>query len=369
MASINPHTPPLCPLPGARYAHLYRIPPQRPILSLDVSKANLVATYDDRQSTRRQQLKVSNTAAGVRKLLKRTPAECCWVLEPTGRYSNLAVDQARAAGRDVLLAEPRRAKAFLQSSHVRAKNDPLDSDGLNDYAAARPLPLYPRPTPTLELTQQLLSARRGLSQSLSRLRQQRRELPQAAGVLEPACQVLEAQLQAIDAQLEALVKDPAHKQELGTVERLDAVPGIGTVTATAVNARLQRCGFSHPDQFVAYVGLDITVRDSGKKQGKREVSQRGDAELRRLLYLAAQANLRCKNSPFKDQYEREKAKGLTHTGAVCAVARKLAKVCWSLATHGGHYDPKRVANQPQRAGKAPTQPISDKIRNPLDNEP
>jgi transposase len=235
---------------------------------------------------------------------------------------------------------------------VRAKNDPLDSDGINDYAEARPLPLYPRPTPTVERTQQLLAARRGLSQSLSRLRQQSQELTHAAEFLAPAVAQLQQQLQAIDAQLKALRAAPEPALELGAAERLDAVPGIGIVTAAAVNACLQRCAFSHPDQFVAYVGLDITVRNSGKKQGKREISQRGDAELRRLLYLAAQANLRCKQSPFKDQYAREKAKGLTHTGAVCAVARKLAKVCWSLAKHGGHYDPERVGKQPDRTGKA-----------------
>lgn len=356
MASLN--VPPLCPLPGSRYAHLYRIPAERPILSLDVSKAQLVATYDDRQPTPRQRITVPNTAVGVRKLLALTPRACCWVLEPTGRYSILAVDLARDAGRDVLLAEPRRAKAFLRSGHVRAKNDPLDSDGLNDYAAARPLPLYPRPTPTLERTQQLLSARRGLSQSLSRLRQQRQELPHAAAALDPACEALQQQLQVIDAQLAALAKAPEHAAELGTVRRLDEVPGIGTVTAAAVNACLQRCTFSHPDQFVAYVGLDITVRDSGQKQGKREISQRGDAELRRLLYLAAQANLRCKQSPFKEQYQREKAKGLTHTGAVCAVARKLAKVCWSLAKHGGHYKAERVGKQPERTSAKSADPTS-----------
>ncbi|MDQ2787181.1 MAG: hypothetical protein M3Y58_19495, partial [Chloroflexota bacterium] len=49
---------------------------------------------------------------------------------------------------------------------------------------------------------------------------------------------------------------------------------------------------------------------------------------------------------FKQQYEREKAKGLTTTGALCAVARKLARTCWSLAAHGTRYEAKRVHRQP-----------------------
>ena len=70
--------------------------------------------------------------------------------------------------------------------------------------------------------------------------------------------------------------------------------------------------------------------------------------MRRLLYLCAQANLRSRDpaNPFKQQYEREKAKGLTTTGALCAVARKLARTCWSLERHGTRYEEGRVHHQP-----------------------
>lgn len=353
--ATNPATQPLRgaaavrPLPDARHAHLYRVPAAQPLVALDVSKATLAVTIYDPVTDRSQQQEYPNTATGIRKLLRRTAATSCWVLEPTGRYGNLTVQLAREAGRTVLLADPRRAHAFLRSGPARAKTDRLDSQGLAEYAAARPLPLYPHRSAVIDHTQQLLSARRGLSQALSRLRQQQRELPHAATVLDPACESLQAQLAEVDRQLAAWTEAEAHQDELGAVARLDAVPGIGPVTAAAAATCLQSRSFAHPDQFVAYVGLDITVRDSGQKKGKREVSQRGDAELRRLLYLAAQANLRSKHSPFRLQYEREKAKGLPHPGAVCAVARKLAKVCGSLVKHGGKYDAARVYQQPPAA--------------------
>lgn len=346
---------PIRPLPDARQAHLYRTPTDQPIVALDVSKATLAVTIYDPLTSRGRQEEYANTPAGIRKLLQRTTVTSCWVLEPTGRYGNLAVQLAREAGRTVLLADPRRAQNFLRSGPARAKTDRLDSRGLAEYAAARPLPLYPAPSAVIEQTQQLLAARRGLSQALSRLRQQQRELAHAAAWLRPACESLEAQLAEVDRQLATWLQDENHAAELGAAARLDAVPGIGPVTAAAVAACLQSRSFAHPDQFVAYVGLDITVRDSGKKQGKRVVSQRGDGELRRLLYLAAQANLRSPHSPFRQQYEREKAKGLAHTAAVCAVARKLAKVCWSLVKHGGKYDPDRVHQQlpPRATGQNP----------------
>jgi transposase len=348
---MTPAAPPAGLIPDPRRPHLFRIPTDRPILALDVSKDRLEVVLTEpvpnpnapRRTTRSQS--IPNTEAAIQQLLRSTPAHACWVLEPTGRYGNLAVDLARTAQRTVLMAEPRRSQAYLRSLPNRAKTDRLDGQGLTDFAASQALPLYPRPSAMTEQAQQLLAARRGLSQSLARLEQQAATLEHAAPVLEPALVALKQQRAAVDRQLAELVA--AHAAELGAAQRLDAVPGIGPVTATAVAACLQSRAFSHPDQFVAHVGYDLQVRDSGKKKGQREISHRGDAELRRLLYLAAQANLRTKASPFKAQYERERAKGLSHTAAVCAVARKLARVCWSLVKHGETYDPQRVHRQPQ----------------------
>lgn len=135
---------------------------------------------------------------------------------------------------------------------------------------------------------------------------------------------------------------------LPAATRLETAPGIGPVTAVAVASCLQSKAFDHPDQFVASIGRDIRVRDSGTRHGRRALSKQGDAELRRLLYLCAQANLRRRDAdnPFKAQYERERAKGLSSTAALNAVARKLARTCWSLHRHATAYDHSRVNRQP-----------------------
>lgn len=312
------------------------------MLGIDVSKATLVTTLLDGRRRRRWELTVPNTAAGVRTLLDRTAADCPWVLEPTGIYSTPVAREAQAAGRTVLVAPPRRAKAFLASVQPRAKTDRLDSIGLARYALAVPLRPYPVKEPAMETLDQLLAARKGLSQSLARLRQQQAALPLAAAALGGAITALRAELATLDGRIATERHDT-----LPAAVRLQAVPGIGPVTATAVASRLQSKAFGHPDQFVAYVGLDIRVRDSGTRHGRRALSKQGDAELRRLLYLCAQANLRSRDpqNPFKLQYERERAKGMSTTAALNAVARKLARTCWSLHRYATPYDPSRVNRQ------------------------
>jgi transposase len=192
---------------------------------------------------------------------------------------------------------------------------------------------------------QLLLARRGLSQSLSELQARQRELPRACAALAPAVAALQEQLKVVDRQISALTKAP----EFQAIQELQKVPGIGPVIAATLVSRLTARSFAHADQFVAYCGLDVRVRQSGQRSGQRSgqlgLSKQGEAELRRLLYLAAQANLRAIDSPFKAHYERERAKGLSSTAALCAVARKIARLSWSLVTHGSTYDADRVYQQ------------------------
>ena len=315
------------------------------MLGIDVSKDTLACTLLD--ATTREPLwhkEVKNTPAGYGQLLRSTTPECSWILEPTGRYSQDVARAARKAGRDVRLAQPKKAQLFLRSVQSRAKTDKLDAAGLALYGLSCKLAPYPLKSEMQEELDQLLLARKGLSQSRVELQARLHDLPQAKTVLEPAVMALQEQIKEVDRQITTLTKAP----QLSAVQELQKVPGIGPVTAATVVSRLTARAFEHPDQFVAYCGLDVRVRQSGKRSGQLGLSKQGEAELRRLLYLAAQASLRAHDSPFLAQYEREQAKGLSKTAALCAVARKMARLCWSLVTHGTSYDPQRVYQQPKK---------------------
>jgi transposase len=324
------------------------------MLGIDVSKADLAcALFDRADEAFRWERSVPNTPTGIERLLSLTPAEVPLVVEPTGRYSQLIVRQARAAGRLVLLAPPRKAKAYLRSLGSRAKTDRLDARGLALFAATRTkaeaLRPYPLKSPEVEQLDQLLTARRGVTAALTRLKQQLQELPHAATVLSAAVVGLQAQQQELDREIARLAGD---KERFPTTATLQEVPGVGPVISAAVASRLTSHDFARGDQFVAYIGLDVGVIRSGQRVGERGLTKEGDAELRRLFYLAAQANLRIRHSPFREQYERERAKGLSTTAALNAVARKIARVCWSLVKHGGKFDPARVHQQGGQAKRA-----------------
>lgn len=313
------------------------------MLGIDVSKDTLACTlFDPATQKPLWSRTVANTPSGVNRLLKQTPAQSPWALEPTGRYSLLAATQASQAGRSVLLAQPKKARHFLRSIGTRAKTDTLDSHGIGLFALCRPLPPYPLKSQAVEQLDQLLSVRKSISASLASFGLQAGELSHAAPALEPVVAALQTQKKELDRQIAQLT---ASQQEFSIAAELEKVPGFGKVTAATLASRLAGHTFSHSDQFVAYCGLDVGVRQSGKKNGQTGLTRQGDGELRRLLYLAAQSNLRSKNSPFKAQSEKERGKGLSTTAALCAVARKLARLAWSLHKHRTPYDPNRVHQQ------------------------
>jgi transposase len=367
------------------------------MLGVDVGKAERYGTWRDPVTeVVRWHGGVPNTEVGIRQLLRRAP-ESAVVLEPTGRYGEELIRAAQAEGRTVYLAPRRQARAFLWAVQSRAKTDRVDSAGLALYGLRGRLRPYTLPSDEVDDLQQLLAARRGLSQSRSALGQQEKALPRVAATFGPAIAALTQQIAAIDQQLHKLsaAPKPAKPKKttttttastattatssaavaaapasppgaaalvgpaapppspvLAAARTLRTVPGVGPVVAAALAARLVEKQFTHPDQFVAYLGLDIKVHQSGQRKGQFGLAKHGDAELRRLLYIAALAAAQCKHDrTFATRYAREKAKGLANTAALNAVARKLAKVAWSLVTHRSTYNPARVDQQPPKPEK------------------
>jgi transposase len=102
-----------------------------------------------------------------------------------------------------------------------------------------------------------------------------------------------ANLAQLDAELEKLLKTDTGAKGLG------GIPGFGFKTVAVLRAELgDVTRFQRVDQVVAYAGLDIQVKESGKWKGQAKLSKRGSGRLRRMLYLAAVRSIRRKRVAF-----------------------------------------------------------------------
>ena len=125
-----------------------------------------------------------------------------------------------------------------------------------------------------------------------------------------------------------------------------SVPEFGSLTIAVLRAELgDLTRFTRIDQVVAYVGLDLLVKQSGKWRGQTKLSKRGSGRVRRILYLAALRSIARQASPFGTYYHRLVARGMKKGMAVVAVMRKMLIVAVHLILTEESYDPGRVAVQ------------------------
>jgi transposase len=124
-----------------------------------------------------------------------------------------------------------------------------------------------------------------------------------------------------------------------------SIPELGPLTVAVMRAELGDLDrFSRMDQVVAYAGMDLRVRQSGKWKGQTKLSKRGSGHLRRILYLAALRSIRLPTSPFGIYYHRLVKRGMKKGMAVVAVMRKLLIVAAHLILTQQDYDAGKVGS-------------------------
>jgi transposase len=128
---------------------------------------------------------------------------------------------------------------------------------------------------------------------------------------------------------------------------VQSVPEFGRKMVAVLRAELgDVTRFQRADQVVAYAGLDIQVRQSGKWKGEAKLSKRGSGRLRRLLYMTAVRCIRLKDSAFGQYYHRLIARGMKKVEALMAVMRKMLLVAYHLLRTEETYDPRKVCVVP-----------------------
>ena len=178
------------------------------------------------------------------------------------------------------------------------------------------------------------------------------------GILEDATTKLSSAVRLLLAQLkveldqlvirleeaDALVKKIAQESEV--CRRLDAIPGVGPLTATAIIAAVGNgAAFRKGREFAAWVGLVPGEHTTGGKQKLLGISKRGNSYLRKLFVQGARAVLQFKEkqSPGLKAW-LDKLSSHTHYNVVgVALANKLARMAWAVLASGEAYRPPLAA--------------------------
>lgn len=130
-----------------------------------------------------------------------------------------------------------------------------------------------------------------------------------------------------------------HCREDETARRLASIPGVGPITACALQAMVTAPkSFRSSRHFAAWIGLTPRANSSGGKERLGPISKQGNTMLRSFLVLGAIARLRnVRSSPERDGWMSALLARRPYKVAAVAVANKLARIAWALMVRGGIY--------------------------------
>lgn len=265
----------------------------QPVLNIgvDVAKDAVVVACAERSFPVQS---VPNQRAPLRAWLKSLPASSRIGLESTGAYHELLADLAQAQGHTVFLLNPLDTRHYAKAMGTRAKTDRVDAELIarliaQEHTRLRP---YTPPTATQRKLDRLIRRRATIVRLKGTLKQTMRHLGGFAAELKAVRGKVDALIAKIDATMAVMAASSPQHQE--AQQRVETIVGVGPLVGISLTTTLERVPFRKADAFVAFMGLDPRANDSGHKTGRRRLSKRGPAELRRLLLNAAMSAIKTK---------------------------------------------------------------------------
>jgi transposase len=325
-------------------------------VGIDVSKDTLhccIGSITDQQDLRISPAKpFENSPSGFARLLDWAQQHClqadipCWFfMEATGVYYEHLAFFLCEHQQLLCVALPTTVRDFARSTSSKTKTDAVDAAMLTRMALERKLDPWHLPSPLLRQIKLLVRERHAcveqataIDNRLHALEHSYKPLASSIRRLKKQRALIEEQRTQIERELARLLKDDPDLHD--RVEKTASIQGVGILTVLIVLAETN--GFvltRSAKHLLSYAGLDIVEEQSGRHRAPTRISKKGNARLRRALFMPALAAIR-HNPQLKAFYHRLLARnGGRKKPALIAVARKLLRLIFTLFRNNTSFDP------------------------------
>lgn len=345
-------------------------------IGIDVDKKTFKAHFASMDGTAHLKTIASRTFANnpkgftecegwIAKNRKNPSAWLAITMEATGVYHENLAWHFHGKGFHINIVLALKAKRYLQSLGLRSKNDQIDAQGLATMGLQQQLDRWnPISTDLLKLrslTRQYESfqiAKTTFSNQMEAVTYSAVSDPLVAKSLKSVLKKMDAELQAIENQIYQTIKDNntlAAKWAL-----LEPIKGLGMRTFAVVVAETGGFAlFKNIKQLTCYAGYDVVENQSGNRVGNTRISKKGNAHIRRAMFMPAFGVVKHEKGVFQDLFERVFDRTKIKMKGYVAVQRKLLCLIYTLWKK----DEKYVAQKPQGHSKKeePESPLSGTV--------
>jgi len=273
-----------------------------------------------------------NNAKGIRSILsvlkrEETAKAAPLVIESTGNCHLQSAIMIKQRDYAVKVINPVLTRKFQKSSIRNAKSDKIDARRLADIACIEPK------LPDFSCNINDIAAKK-ITSYLSHLEKVRQQMSSSLRQLERTDKLLKMNIdlkpinraiKKIEEQMAVLAETLKTDLPETAKKIVNETKGISEKQMAIFLAIVGKRHFATRDQLVAYVGLDIALRQSGGWRGKQKLSKRGNGYARKILYQIAWS-LKQNNEHYKSYFNRLKNDNKKHYNtAMVATARKFLR--------------------------------------------
>jgi transposase len=313
------------------------------IIGIDISKQTFDVCF--REKKKLLYKIYDNNSRGFKKFFKSIESKDCVivVMEASGPYYVQLSSYLNESGIKVSVVNPLIIRRFSQMKFYRAKTDKKDSGIIMEYGEAeiKSLRLWKPETSGVQNLKQMQTTLELLQKQLRQSKNQMSAFKSSGKLnkevekgLKSVIRFTEKTIKKLENQMLEVCRD--HYKE--SLELITSIPCVGNKTAMMLIAITDDFSkFEHYKQLIAYVGLAPRVYQSGTSvRGKGHICKMGKSQIRKLLYMCSWTAKRY-NKTCKQMYERLKEKGKPERVIKVAIANKLLKQIFAVATSKQKY--------------------------------
>jgi len=322
-------------------------------IGMDIHKQFTFAVVKDEQGKELASQKFDNNKTNFETfLLPFKPSETEIVMESTGVWEHIYEILETLSYKDVKLANPFRTRAIAEA---RIKTDKVDASTLADLLRANLVAESYIPPKNIRILRDIARERKTFVKSINQIKNKinafltkkglslpsvtfsistrlwLNEQKDESGLLKHYLIILEdneRELKMIDDQICNL----AEKDE--DAKLLMTIPGIAEIRALSIIAEIGDISrFDSAEKLSSYVGLVPSVRQSGRTLHFGRLIKQSSKTLKYHLIEASWNIVRTKESNNLQEFYKRLSKKKGKQKAICAVARKLCCVVYSMLSN------------------------------------
>ena len=276
----------------------------------------------------------SNNKSGFQKIMQKIEklgyTEPVFGCEATGVYHEVFTRTIFDAGFDIAVINPRHIKHETEAQGIKSSTDHADAKVIA-YRLSRGIDRFWHPRDMGNVPLRNLTRRREQLKEQVKSEKNRRDRfndGPCRRSLERSIEFLKKEKAGIEDEMKKLIR--SDEETTVDMSLATSIPGVGFIVATSFLGRIgDATRFRSGDAIASFLGVCARQKISGSSVNRSYMSRRGDAVVRRNLYMGALSACRI-DSVYQDYYQGMRERGKSHKEAIVAVMRKMIRALYAV---------------------------------------